>query len=82
LPKTSPSLTNETVRKRVLDAADRGELGIAGPKAEFFLVNENDRALVDSKATSQPTSTFVQPIKLSGTREKVAKKTYIWATRY
>ena len=52
------------------------------PKAELFHVNEKDRALVDEKATSQPTSTFVQPIKLSGGREKVAKKTYIRATRY
>jgi hypothetical protein len=74
--------TNETVRKRVLNAADKGELGIIGPKAEFFLVNENDRALVDSKATPQPTSTFVQPIKLSGVRDKVVKKTYIRCTRY
>jgi pimeloyl-ACP methyl ester carboxylesterase len=72
--------TNETVRKRVLDAADRGELGITAPKAEFFLVNENDRALADSRATPQPTNTFVQPIKLSGAREKVA--TYVRATRF
>ena len=53
-----------------------------GPKAEVFLVNENDRAWFDSKATPHPTGTFLQSIKLSGAREKVAKKTYIRATRY
>jgi hypothetical protein len=74
--------TNETVRKAVMSVADKGELGIKGPKAEFFLVNENDRALVDAKATPQPTATFLQPVAISGAREKVAKKTYIRATRF
>jgi Alpha/beta hydrolase family len=74
--------TNETFRKAVLNATDKGEPGITGPKAEFFLVNENDRAFVDSKATPQPTATFAQPIKLSGARDKAAKKTYIRAQRY
>jgi pimeloyl-ACP methyl ester carboxylesterase len=75
-------LTSETVRKSVLNTAEKGEPSIRGPKAESFLVNENDRALVDSKATPQPTGTLVQPIKLSGARDKVEKKTYIRATRY
>ena len=67
----------------MLAAFEKSEPGFKGPKAEIFLVNENDRALVDSKVTPHPTGTFVQPIKLSaGGRERVAKKTYIRATRY
>ena len=31
----------------------------------------------ESKFTAQPVGTFLQPIKLSGALEKVAKKTYI-----
>ena len=30
-----------------------------------------------SKMTPHPTGTFLQPVKLSGAREKVAKKTFI-----
>jgi hypothetical protein len=73
---------NDARRQPILSAFEKGELGLKGPKAEFFLVNENDRALVDSKATPHPTRTFVEPIKLSGAREKVTKKTYIRANRY
>jgi hypothetical protein len=76
------SLRPDARRTPVLAALQKGEAGLKGPKAEFFLVNENDRALVDSKTTLQPTGSFVQPIKLFGGREKVAKKTYIHATRY
>jgi hypothetical protein len=47
-----------------------------------IFVNENDRAYVTSKVTPQPIGTYFQPIKLSGARGKVAKKTYICATKY
>jgi pimeloyl-ACP methyl ester carboxylesterase len=49
---------------------------------EVFHVNEKDRAWVDSKTTPQPNGVALQPIKLTGAREKVAKKTYIRAPRY
>jgi hypothetical protein len=47
-----------------------------------FQVNEKDRAWVDSKLTPQPNVVALQPIKLTDAREKVAKKTYIRATKY
>jgi hypothetical protein len=37
---------------------------------------------VDAKTTPQPNGVALQPIKLTGAREKVAKKTYIRAARY
>jgi pimeloyl-ACP methyl ester carboxylesterase len=75
-------LLSEARRASTLAAFEKGEISQKGPAAEFFLVNEKDRALVDEKATPHPTSTFVQPIKLSGGREQVARKTYIRATRF
>jgi hypothetical protein len=76
------SLLPEARRAPILAAIEKGEPGLKGPKAEFFLVNESDRVLVDSKTTPHPTGAFVQPIRLSDGRESVAKKTYIRATRY
>lgn len=68
---------NDAARQPILSAFQRGELALNGPKATFVLVNENDGALFDSKATPHPLRTFLDPIKLSGAREKVAKKTFI-----
>lgn len=75
-------LVPEARRKSVLGVFEKGEVGLQAPKAEVFLLNESDRALVDSKATPHPTSTLVQPVRLSGVRDRVTKKTYIRATRY
>jgi pimeloyl-ACP methyl ester carboxylesterase len=83
-PKNGDSFISLAPARRapILDAVEKGELGFKGPKAEVFLVNEKDRQLFDEKVTPQPTGTLVQPIKLSGGLEKVAKKTYIRATRF
>jgi pimeloyl-ACP methyl ester carboxylesterase len=77
-------LTSDVIRKGILEAAEKGEQGFpppAGNPVPIF-VNENDSAYVTSKGTRQPISTYLQPIKLSGARGKVAKKTYIRATKY
>ena len=49
---------------------------------KVFQVNEKDRAWDDSKLTPQPNGVALQPIKLTGAREKVAKKAYIRAPKY
>ncbi len=74
--------TTEQIRAGMLAAIERGEVGRAAPTAAMFHVNEKDRAWVDSKLTPQPIGVYVQPIKLTGAREKVAKKTYIRAPIY
>lgn len=74
--------TNETFRKSLLAAIEKGESGFPAPNAERFLVNEKDRATVNSKLSPQPTGSYLQPITLSNAREKVPKKTYIRATRF
>ena len=73
---------SEFSRKGLEEAVARGEPGRPAPKAEAFHVNEKDRAWVDSKTTPQPNGVALQPIKLTGAREKVAKKTYIRAAAY
>jgi pimeloyl-ACP methyl ester carboxylesterase len=70
------------LRDDMVDAIKRGEIGRAPPPAEFFIVNENDRAWVDAKMTPQPVAVMVQPIRLSGARERIGKKTYIRAPRF
>ena len=37
---------------------------------------------MDSKLTPHPIGTYLQPIKLSGAREKLAKKTYIRTPKF
>jgi len=74
--------TTEQIRAGMLAAIERGEVGRAAPTAAMFHVNEKDRAWVDSKLTPQPIGVYVQPIRLTGAREKVAKKTYIRAPIY
>jgi len=69
-------------RKAMLEAMAKGEFSHGPPKAEIFQVNENDRAWVDSKLTPQPVGVALQPIRLTGARAKVAKKTYIRAPVY
>jgi len=76
-------LTSEAFRKLVLISAEKGEPAFSPPpKLPPIFVNEKDRDYVDSKLTAQPISTYMQPIKLSGARDKVAKKTYIRATKF
>jgi len=65
-----------------LAAAARNEVGRPVPPAKAFGVNDKDQAWVDSKLTPQPTFVSVEPIVLTGARDKVARKTYIRATSY
>lgn len=71
-------LTIEAFCKLVTSAAEKGEASFAPPsKLPPVFVNEKDRDYVDSKLTPHPIGTYLQPIKL-----RVAKKTYIRATKY
>ena len=69
-------------RKAMEEAVAKGLPGRKGPPAKAFGVNEKDQAWVDSKLTDQPNGVATQPIRLTGAREKIAKKTYIRAVKY
>lgn len=68
------------LRATSLAAAAKNEVARPIPPAKAFHVNEQDQPWVDSKLTPQPTFVSVEPIVLTGAREKIAKKTYIRAT--
>jgi pimeloyl-ACP methyl ester carboxylesterase len=71
-------VTSEAFRKIVQTAVDKGEPSFAPPpKMPAIFVAERDQAFVDSKLTPHPIGTYLQPIKLSGARDQVAKKTYV-----
>jgi pimeloyl-ACP methyl ester carboxylesterase len=50
--------------------------------AEWFKVNERDRAWVQAKLTDQPVGVHLQPIRLTGAREAVGHKAYVRATGF
>lgn len=50
--------------------------------AEWFKVNERDRAWVQAKLTDQPVGVYLSPIHLTGAREAVQHKAYIRATDF
>jgi pimeloyl-ACP methyl ester carboxylesterase len=60
----------------------KGELTMKPIPAAVFQVNEKDRAWVDSLCTPHPLASMAEPIKLTGARERIAKKTYIRAKGY
>jgi pimeloyl-ACP methyl ester carboxylesterase len=73
---------SEFSRKAMEEAVARGEPGRKPPAPKAFGVNEKDQAWVASKLTQQPNGVAVQPIVLTGARERIAKKTYIRAPKY
>ena len=74
----------EAVRKGIQAATDKGEPGVRGlvKISSDAVVAERDRAFVESKATPHPVGAYLQPIKLTGALQKVAKKTYIRLPKY
>ena len=76
------SISSDRLKQSIIDAQKRGQLGMAPAPASYFNVNEKDRAFVDSKCTPLPIGTYVEPLTLTGARERIARKTYIRATGF
>ena len=66
----------------VAKAAAAGEASRPGGSAARYGLTGDDLAWVDSKLTPQPIGVSLQPIHLTGARDRVAKKTFILATGY
>jgi hypothetical protein len=75
-------LTGQAVIDATRAAEQAGALGVAPRKAEAFAVNEKDRAWVDSLTGLQPIGCFFEKLKLTGARDRIAKKAYIRAADY
>ena len=69
-------------RKAMEEAVARGEPGRAPPPAKLFSVSDKDYAWIDSKLSPQPNGVAMQPIRLTGKREMIAKKLYIRVPKY
>jgi len=70
------------MREPVLAAVRSGATTMPPRAAALFKVNEKDRAWVDAQCTPQPIQCWLQKLKLTGARERIAKKTYIRASGY
>jgi pimeloyl-ACP methyl ester carboxylesterase len=75
--------TNSARSRAEIEAAvARGEVSRPPPHPSVWNVNVNDQAWVAEKFTAQPVGVAFTPIRLSGARERIAKKTYVRATGY
>src|SRR5438128_8518130 len=75
-------LNSERSKAEIARAREKGNVSRPPPPASTWNVNENDRAWVDAKQTAQPIGVSLKPIRLTGAREPLAKKSYIRATNY
>lgn len=66
----------------VAEAVENGEISRPAGSAARYGVNEQDLPWVNSLLTPQPIGVSLQPIRLTGARERVAKKSYVLATGY
>jgi hypothetical protein len=69
-------------RQAIEEAIAKGEAGRSPPPARSFSLSEKDYAWLESKMTPHPVGTTTQPIRLTGKREAVARKTYIRVLKY
>ncbi|MDB5680223.1 MAG: esterase [Sphingomonas bacterium] len=75
-------LQPQPVREALLQMARDGITAVPPRPAAMFNVNENDRAWVDAKCTPQPIKCFLQPSRLTGARDRIAKRTCIRAADF
>jgi len=85
VPENGESLAagaSKPVTDALAAAKGKGEITLKPVPASVFRVNEADRAWVDAKCTPQPIATMEETIKVTGARDKIAKKAYIRAKGY
>lgn len=75
-------MNSERSKTEIAEALKRGEVSRPAPPPTVWNVAEKNHALWNARATAQPIGVALQPIKLTGARERVARKTYIRATGY
>ncbi len=84
-PENGESLVDTAappVREAILGAKQKGAIAIPPRSAAGSNVNEKDRAWVDAMCTPHPIDTFIDKVKLTGARDRIAKRSYIRARGY
>ena len=69
-------------RAEIEEAVAKAEVSRPAPHPSVWKVNEKDQASVQAKFTAQPIGVAFTPIRLTGARDRVPKKTYVRATGY
>ena len=77
--QTGLDLNSPPSRQAVLDALKRGEVSRPPTPSTSDRMSEADRNWLQARATPQPIGVSLDPIKLSGARDRIAKKAYIRA---
>jgi pimeloyl-ACP methyl ester carboxylesterase len=75
-------IVQPAVQEIIRGAQSRGDMTVPVRDAAAFRMNEKDRAWADSLANPQPIGTFLEKFRLTGARDRIAKKTYIRAVGY
>jgi hypothetical protein len=75
-------LNSPQSREAVLEAIRRGEVSRPPTPSTSSRMSEADREWLRAKATPQPIGVSLDPIKLTGARDRIAKKSYIRARGY
>jgi hypothetical protein len=76
-------LNSERSRRDLQAAIAKGEVSRPFPPASSFKIKDpRDVAWVQSKLTEQPVGVSLQPIVMTGARDKVRKKTYVRAADF
>jgi pimeloyl-ACP methyl ester carboxylesterase len=75
--------TNSPRSRAEIELAQRkAEVSRPAPPASVWKVNEKDQPWVNEKFTAQPVGVAFTPIRLTGARDRVPKKTYVRAKGY
>ena len=69
-------------RAEIEQAQTKAEVSRPAPPASVWKVNEKDQPWVNEKFTAQPVGVAFTPIRLTGARDRVPKKTYVRAKGY
>jgi len=69
-------------RAEIEQALKKAEVSRPAPPASVWKVNAKDQPWVDEKFTAQPIGVAFTPIRLTGARDRVPKKTYVRAKGY
>jgi pimeloyl-ACP methyl ester carboxylesterase len=69
-------------RAEIEQAMKKAEVSRPAPPASTWKVNEKDQAWVNEKFTAQPIGVAFTPLRLTGARDRVPKKTYVRAKGY
>jgi pimeloyl-ACP methyl ester carboxylesterase len=73
---------SERSKAEVAAAVRKAEVSRPAPDASVWNVNEKDRAWFNEKSTAQPVGVAFTPIRLTGARDRMAKKAYVRALGY